>query len=143
MSPTPLSDAISALVAHDDPATYDRLVQTFLGERLGVIASGLPATHGASIRIEPGQRVTCAVTDLPDGRTMVLACADLPTFVTRFDRPFNAELDAAALMNIVMANPDCAGIFINSATSEHSAAIDRATIERLVGLASKPWWKFW
>jgi hypothetical protein len=120
---------------------YERFLDVFRRSRLGVIAHGLPVNASGLIRGGPG--VTVSSGEHPrDGRSMVLACADLATFRARFHRRFNAELDAASLMNIVLANRDAQVILINSAISEHSIIIDRSTVERLVAVR-KPWWRFW
>jgi hypothetical protein len=87
---TPLSDAITALHQHDDPATYQRFLDIFLQSRLGIIANGLPPLPPGTEYQVRGGSVTCGRTELPEGRIMLLACADLPVFVTRFDRSFNA-----------------------------------------------------
>jgi hypothetical protein len=150
MSATPLSDAIAQVLAHDTPETYARFLDVFMQSSLGVIVTGLPPGASGAVQVK-GDGVGCAKGQTPDGRVMLLACADRAVFVTRFDRPFNAEIEAASLMNVVMTNPDCAGIMINSATSEHTIVVERATIARLMGPAgpaptpskNKPWWRFW
>ena len=78
---------------------------------------------------------------------MVLAFADPEAFARRFGRPFNGGMTGAALLAAVLANPECAGVLVNSALAEVSVAIDRPTAEALVRAgrppAPKPWWRFW
>ncbi|MCA9679155.1 MAG: SseB family protein [Kofleriaceae bacterium] len=135
MSATPLSDAITEVLQGQTPALYARFLEVFARSRLGVIVHGLAAGADGTVMVLRGE-ARCAMIKHPDGRGMVLACSDREVFVTRFDRPFNAELDAAELMKVALHNPDCAGILINNATSEHSIVVERATIERLVAAAA-------
>jgi hypothetical protein len=74
---------------------------------------------------------------------LLLACADRATFVQRFPQAFNAEVDTAALMKMALANPDCEGIMVNSATSEHRILILRDRIVKLIDASGKgkPWWR--
>jgi len=146
-SQTPLSDAIALCVSENTRARYEEFIRVFLVSKMGVIASGPqrePGTYKAG-KDEFG----VAIGGTPDGRKMVLACADRAVFVQRYSRPFNAEVDALALLNIAIANPDCEGILINSATSEHSIVIERARVAALLSsppkrlIGKKPWWKFW
>jgi hypothetical protein len=46
--------------------------------------------------------------------------------------PFNAEIGALALLNMAMANPECDGITVNSAASEHTVVIPRTRIAALI-----------
>src|SRR5688572_17712435 len=104
MSTTPLSDAIGRFLKRDTTENYDRFLAVFMGSSLGVIVTGLPAGASGVITVK-GNGVGCAKGLTPDGRVMLLACADRAVFVTRFDRTFNAELDAATLMNVLLASP--------------------------------------
>ena len=87
--------------------------------------------------------LTAAMGSTPDGKKMLLACADRATFVQRFPQAFNAEVDAVALMKMALANPDCEGIMVNSATSEHRILILHDRIVKLIDASSKgkPWWR--
>jgi hypothetical protein len=67
---------------------------------------------------------------------MVLAFADPEAFAARFGRRFNAVIAGEAVLATVMLNPNCAGVLVNSALSETSVVIDRATVESLVRPAS-------
>jgi len=46
-------------------------------------------------------------------------------------------------MKMASANPDCEGIMINSATSEHRILILRDRIVKLINASGrgKPWWR--
>ena len=76
--------------------------------------------------------LTVAMSIAPDGKKMVLACAERAVFVQRFPQPFNAEVGATALLNIAWSNPDCEGIMVNSAASEHRIVIPRKDIGELI-----------
>lgn len=72
---------------------------------------------------------------MPDGKKTILACADFAVYVQRFRQPFkefNAEVSAAALLNIAWSNPDCEGITVNSAASENRIVIPRKDIAKLM-----------
>jgi hypothetical protein len=128
---TPLSDCISRLVKHHTPENYAHFIRLFMQSRLGIIVQGVPA--GASGEHTAGRnQVSAALGVAPDGKKMLLACADRAVFVERFNRPFNAEVDAASLLKIALANPGCEGVMINSAASEHTVTILRTQIPKLI-----------
>ena len=135
-SPTPLSDRISCLLSSNTPENYEHFLRVFLTSQLGVIIQGLS-------REVPGQHVagknelTATMSTTPDGRKMLLACADRAVFVQRFKAPFNAEVSALSLLEIAIANPDCAGVMINSAASEHSYVIPRDRVSELIRRATQ------
>jgi|SRR5215469_10060960 len=128
---TPLSDCISRYAEHDTRENYEQFLRVFVGCRLGVIVHGVP--QGASGQYVAGKNeLTVAMSIAPDGKKTVLACADRAIFVQRFRQPFNAEVDAATLLQIAMSSPDCEGIMVNSAASEHRVVIPRNHIEGLI-----------
>jgi type III secretion system (T3SS) SseB-like protein len=128
---TPLSDCISRYVEQTTPENYKHFLQVFLGSQLGVIAKGIP--QGISGQHVAGKdELTVAMSSAPDGGKMVLACADRAVFVQRFTQQFNAEVGAAALLKIAWSNPDCEGIMVNSAASEHRIVIARKDIADLI-----------
>jgi hypothetical protein len=139
---TPLSDCISRCIERDTPENYNRFLQTFLRSQLGVIVTGIP--QGRSGQYVAGKdELTVALGASPDGKRMLLACADRATFVQRFSQGFNAEVDAIALMKMALANPGCEGIMINSATSEHRILILHDRIVELIDRSSsgESWWR--
>jgi hypothetical protein len=50
---------------------------------------------------------------------------------------FNADTDAPSVFQTILANPDCQGMLINSAASEHSLVVDRAKVEELVAIGKR------
>jgi hypothetical protein len=141
-SSTLLSDCITRCIEQDTRQNYEHFLQVFLGSQLGVILKGIP--QGLSGQYVAGKNeLTAAMGSTPDGTKMLLACADRATFVQRHPQAFNAEVDAIALMKMALANRDCEGIMINSATSEHRILILRDRIVKLIDASrrGKPWWR--
>jgi len=98
---------------------------------LGVIAQGIP--EDASGQYVAGKNeLAVAMSITPDGKRMVLACADRAIFIRRFKQPLHAEVSAAAFLKIAWSNPDCEGIMVNSAASEHKLVIPRKQIPELI-----------
>jgi hypothetical protein len=130
----PLSDSITRLVGRNTPEHYADFIRVFMDSRLGIIVQGVPA--GAKGEFTAGQnQVSAALGMTPDGKKMLLACAGRAVFVQRFNRPFNAEIDAPSLLTMALANPSCEGVMINSAASEHTVTILRAQIPELMPTA--------
>lgn len=135
-SPTPLSDCISRYVERASSENYDNFLRAFLSSQLGVILTGLP--QGISGKYVAGKdELSAAMSHTPDGKKMLLACADRAVFVQRFNRPFNAEIGAVALLKMAWANPGCEGVMVNSAASEHSVVIPRNHIAALLAKIDK------
>jgi hypothetical protein len=129
-SGTPLSDCIAALTVGETSVRWTRFFDALLAARLGVVIVGdLPAgTH-----VVGSNEAALATTKTPEGRVMVLACADPPVFARRYpEQPFNGDMDVPSVFRTVLASLDCQGLLINSAISEHSLPIDRAKIKELV-----------
>ncbi|HKW35302.1 MAG TPA: SseB family protein [Candidatus Acidoferrum sp.] len=130
-SSTPLSDWITRCIEQNTRENYEHFLQVFLGSQLGVILQGIP--QGASGQVVVGKNeLSAAMSSTPDGKRMLLACADRAVFVQRFKRPFNAEMGAVALLKMALANPRCEGIMINSAASEHTILIPRVRVAELI-----------
>lgn len=128
---TPLSDCITQLAKNNSPETYLRFIQTFLASRVGIIVKG--ASTVVANGYETGrEKLSAALGTTPDGRRMALACADRAVFLQRFNRPFNAEIDGISLLKMALADPQCSGIMINSAASEHTAVILREQIPQIL-----------
>lgn len=142
-----LSDFITRCIERGDREDYERFYEELLRAQLGVIATGVP--EGVTGAYRAGEdEVGLGRATTPDGRTMVLACADRAVFVQRFHKRFNAEMGARQLLAVALADPDCEGVLINSAASEHSVPIPRALCEELLAPApapveARPWWKLW
>lgn len=94
-SSTLLSDCITRCIEQDTRENYEHFLQVFLGSQLGVILKGIP--HGISGQYVAGNcELTAAMGSTPDGKKMLLACADRAIFVQRFPQAFNAEVDATS-----------------------------------------------
>jgi hypothetical protein len=133
-SSTSLSDCISRYVEQGTRENYEQFLRVFLVSQLGVIMKGLP--QGISgLYVAGKDQLTAAMSCSPDGKKMVLACADRAVFVRRFKQQFNAEVGAAALLKIAWSNPDCESIMVNSAASEHRIVIPRKHMAELIAKA--------
>jgi hypothetical protein len=136
-SATPLSEHLERCLdprdEASDAANFESFLQAFVGARLGVIVVGnLPgAKPGESYVARDGQ-ASCATVTLPGNKLMLLACADRPSFLRKFARRFNADVDARTLLTIALANPSCQGIMLNSALSDRSIALARALLPGLI-----------
>jgi hypothetical protein len=128
---TPLSDRISELIANQSSKTWEAFLVALLDSQLGVIAEGAPAsTRHGHYEAHRG--------DLSLGSTgdhQVLTCADPEVFRRRYPtQPFNASMDARAVLRTVLANAKCKGMLVNSAAGEHSVPITR---DQIVGLLNR------
>jgi hypothetical protein len=132
---TPLSECISRCIEQDTPENYEHFLQVFLRSQIGIIVKGIPQGSSGQY-VAKKNELTAAMASTPDGKRMLLACADRAAFVQRFTQPFNAELGAAPLLKMALANPNCEGIMINSATSEHRILIPRKCIADLIARAA-------
>ncbi|MCU0686175.1 MAG: hypothetical protein MUF34_28670 [Polyangiaceae bacterium] len=136
-SATPLSELIERCLEPQndeaDTANFERFLQAFAGSRLGVIVVGnlQGAKRGESYVTREGQ-ASCATVTLPGNKLMLLACADRPSFLRKFARRFNADVDARTLITIALANPSCQGIMLNSALSDRSIALARTLLPGLL-----------
>jgi hypothetical protein len=121
-----LSDTITSLVTNPTPEAWELFFEELLRSKLGIIAIGLPPNASGTFQTQGG--VSCAMTGR-GGKRLLLSCADPLIFRQRYpDQGFNADLDARAAFSIVLANPDCDGLLVNSAASAHSVPITRAQI---------------
>ena len=146
---TPLSDLITRCVQEDTPENYERFLTAFTRASVGVVANGVPPGTVGLYRAHRDE-LSLATGELPDGLPAVLVSADPAVFRRRYGGPFNAEMDGLSVMRTVLANPECQAIRVNSAASEHSMAIPRATLQRIIDgptreapIIRKPWWKLW
>jgi hypothetical protein len=77
-SATLLSDWITRCIERDTPENYEHFLQAFLSSQLGVILTGIP--QGVSGQYVAGKNeLTAAMGRTPDGKRMLLACADRTT----------------------------------------------------------------
>lgn len=114
------------------PENYEHFLEVFLRSQLGIIvAKGIPqGTLGQYVAQK--NELAAAMGSTPDGKTMLLCCADRAEFVRRFARPFNAEFGAVPRLKMALARPNGDGIMMNSATSEHTIVIPRKRIAELI-----------
>jgi hypothetical protein len=132
--PTPLSDLMTQALEDSSGVRTQAFHRAFLASRVGVIASGLPeGGEPGESRSAAGSPVGLARAATPDGRVMVLACADRDAFVQKFHARFNVEMLGSELAAMALRLPDCEGILVNSAAGFHSIAIPRAQLAELLG----------
>src|SRR5260221_7191397 len=96
-SVTPLSDCITAIVAGPTYAKWEALMSELSSARLGVVATGAPPGASGTYQARRDE-VGLSKTRTPDGRLLILACADPTVFRQRFPtQPFNADMDAPSV----------------------------------------------
>jgi hypothetical protein len=148
-SETPLSDLID-LVDGRDQRRYGQFVEAFRRSEVGVKATGAPPGTAGDFKSSQEHPIGVRSSIDPEGRSVLLAFADPPAFAQRFGMQFNAGMRGEALLETVLANPDCHGILVNSAKREISILIHRDVVVRLkrgtaepASAPRTPWWKFW
>src|ERR1700716_29159 len=94
----------------------------FLRSELGITVSNVPA--GPKPSAWEGN-IDVDLTRLADGRWMVLACADPDAFRLQHGDRFNWRINGRTLLEVADAIPNCSGICINSAASNHAFVLDR------------------
>lgn len=144
--PTPLSDLMTRVLQEGSDEAWRAFCDAFMRSRVGVVASDVPPTvdeesakgpiaqtppEGGWYRVAAGA-AALGKAATPDGRIMILACADRDAFVQRFHDRFNREVMGWELAQAALVIPGCDGIFVNSAASFHSVALDRARLANLV-----------
>ncbi len=150
-SQTPLSDLMAAFASSGSPESFARFLAAFRGSKVGVVAVGAAPGSSGDVTSTAAQPISVGLSGHGDGQPRVLAFADPVVFARRFGQPFNADMTGEALMKTAMHNPRCAGILVNSAVSESSVRIDRATMASLINspgpqdtpMRRRPWWRFW
>ena len=144
--PTPLSDLMAWVMEDGSDASWRAFGEAFLRSRVGVVASDVPAPGDDPVRgrpiaplppgggeyVVPAGRAALGRAATPDGRVMILACADRDAFVRKLHARFNREVMGRDLAQVALAIPDCEGILLNSAASLHSIALDRARLASLL-----------
>ncbi|HEX6748169.1 MAG TPA: hypothetical protein VF092_12815 [Longimicrobium sp.] len=144
--PTPLSELMARVMEDGSDASWRAFGEAFLRSRVGVVASDVPAPGedpprgrpiapmppGGGSYVVPAGRAGLGKAATPDGRVMILACADRDAFVRKFHARFNREVMGRDLAQVALAIPDCEGILLNSAASLHSIALDRTRLTSLL-----------
>jgi hypothetical protein len=124
--PAPLSDLMTRALEDASGEAMRAFHRAFMDAPIGVDASRVPGGADGVYHTAFARAAT------PDGRVMVLACADRAAFARRFHDRFNADVRGRELAAAVLGIPDCAGILVNSAASFHSIAIDREQLAFLL-----------
>lgn len=126
---TPLSDLISRVVA--DPSSKRALAafhDALIKAPVGIMVPEAPT----GTRLVAPEDLRLATARTPDGRDMLLACADRPTFAKRFHERFNAEVFGGELLATAL-DFDCDGVMVNSAASSNSIIVDKDVIVEILG----------
>lgn len=144
--PTPLSDLMTRVLQEKSNDAWRAFCAAFLRSHVGVIATEFPvaagseAAPGAGPRRSPvagwdvdtAPRVGFGRAETPDGRVMILACADREAFAQNFHDRFNRDVLGMDLAEVALVVEGCDGILVNSAASFDSLALSRARLSRLV-----------
>ena len=126
----PLSESIASLSADGNECAWTDFVERLRFAQLGVVAQGMPS-HFTTYRVRASE-VGLGKTRTPNG-LMVLAAADPDVYRMRYPaQPFNATMHAVSMFRTALANPDCAGVLINSAASALSLPLSRDQIVEIV-----------
>src|SRR5947209_2569776 len=128
VSETPLSDLMTGFASSGSPESFAKFLAAFRGSKVGVIAVGVEPGSSGDVTSTAARPISVGLSGHGDGQPRVLAFADPVVFARRFGRPFNADMTGDALMKTALHNPRCVGILVNSAVSESSVTIDRATM---------------
>ena len=152
MNQNSLSALIEALQAQPSRERFQHLLAAFSHSSVGIMALSVPKEQfGKTFKTE-GEEVSLASSQHGDGKSRVLAFADPKEFIANFCQKFNAEMKGEEVFKVVLHNPACGGILLNSASSPISIPIEREDIQRFLqprqagGAASErkaAWWKLW
>ncbi|MDP9795483.1 hypothetical protein J2S43_003995 [Catenuloplanes nepalensis] len=123
MSDSPLSDALAAYAGNRTDENWGRLVDVFRNSIVGAVGAG-PVSGGRA-----GAGFGVSRTTHGDGRQRILTFADPPVYARTFGQHFNVGVPGSVLLEMAAGDLDCAGILINSATSETSVVITREAAE--------------
>ncbi len=125
MSQHNLSDLIDSLHESWTAERFNMLLAKLKASSVGIIAINVPDHYlGKTVRTA-SEGVTLASTRHGDGKSRILAFAEPRDFVAKFGPKCNGEMLGAEVIKVVLHNPDCAGILLNSAKSEISIVIER------------------
>lgn len=110
-----------------DAQIFPRFIKAFLRSKVGVHTFGGKNTTGSEFVSTSEAPLQINLTAVHDGRERILVCADPPLYDLRYGMPFNSVVNGDEILKIAIANPDCAGIYINNALSESGMIISRET----------------
>lgn len=159
MIATPISDLMCTYQESLSIEHFDALVERLATTAVGVHLFGVAPPEAERNLVADGKGISLASTTHGDGKSRLVAFADPREFNRRFGPKCNGEMLGKTLFEVVLHNPDCHGILINSATSETSVVIPRSDIEmahsylcRSNEAAQEPveqpmpkprWWQVW
>ncbi|MDR7274807.1 SseB family protein [Catenuloplanes atrovinosus] len=123
MSDSPLSDALAAYAGNRTDENWARFVAVFRNSIVGAVGAG-PVSGGRS-----GAGFGVGRTTHGDGLPRILTFADPPVYARTFGQHFTVGVPGSVLLEMAAGDPDCAGILVNSATSETSVVITREAAE--------------
>jgi hypothetical protein len=122
MTETPLSDVMAVHAETGSQQSYDRFVELFRRSVVGIMVDGMP---GVDEELASAGELSARSTTHGDGRSRILAYADPEVFLVNFGARFNAGVPGEILLGMAAADPECAGVLVNSATQEISLVITR------------------
>ena len=126
MNATPLSDLMAEHAETSSPQSYDRFVALFRDSVVGIAGVGT-ATRDAQGQLAAGAQFAAGRTTHGDGQPRILAYADPEVAWRTPGARCNAGVPGRALLQMAEADPDCAGVLVNSATHPISLIISTAT----------------
>lgn len=159
MNTTPLSDLMRTYQESTSIEDFDALVEYFATVAVGVHLSGLAPQATERNLVAGDGEVSVGNTIHGDGKSRVVAFADPREFNRRFGPKCNGEMLGMTLFEVVLHNPSCHGILVNSAVAESSVIIPREEIESAFPFLSRApamrpnqvsppstkskWWQVW
>lgn len=145
MSATPISDAIESLANAWNSEKCEEFFRLVDSATIGIRAVDVPPELvGRTISHSP-PGITLGSTS-HGGRSRVLAFADPKEYTEKFGGQCNGEMSGSELFRVVLHNPHCGGVLLNSALREVSFPLEREDIERFVQTENskrKSWWRKW
>ena len=124
MTDTPLSDVMAQHAESGSQESYDRFVALFRRSVVGITVDGMPEPDEEG-PLGPDAELSARTTTHGDGLNRILAYADPEVFLANFGPRFNAGVPGEILLGMAAADPECAGVLVNSATQEISLVIAR------------------
>ena len=106
---------------------FPRIMKAFLRSKVSIQTAGGINETGSNIVSTNADPLQFQFADAHDGRPRLLARADPPLYDMRYSGEFNSVVNGNEILKIAIANPDCAGIYLNSALNESGMIISRET----------------
>ena len=124
---TPLSDLIDGYEAAGTEESYSSFLDAFRSAKVGVMAFGAPSGTASDFKSSKEVPLRVGLSEDGEGRSVVLAFADPRAFIQNFGMQCNAEMMGEDVLRTVLESPNCYGVRVNNAKSEHSVLIPRET----------------